>query len=173
MLELPEHIREEHLHMKLTKNIELQEMLCPCGCMGFVYNEDLVTGLQRIRNAANVLIGPYEVKIRITSGFRCKKHNQAIGGASRSYHTKGMAADIKLYIRDKGEIRWMKPSYMFWHVIMPLEAFNGVGVYRGGKGSKGFCHVDVRPLEKYEMWVDSGNYRIYLSECDKEGSLAT
>ena len=34
--------------------------------------------------------------IIVTSGFRCTKHNRRIGGAEKSLHTKGKAADIKI-----------------------------------------------------------------------------
>jgi uncharacterized protein YcbK (DUF882 family) len=32
--------------------------------------------------------------INVTSGYRCPAHNAAIGGASQSYHMRGMAADV-------------------------------------------------------------------------------
>lgn len=34
--------------------------------------------------------------ITITSGYRSKKHNEAIGGSKTSDHTKGMACDFKV-----------------------------------------------------------------------------
>lgn len=34
--------------------------------------------------------------IVITSGYRCAKLNAAVGGVPKSYHTKGMAADIRI-----------------------------------------------------------------------------
>ena len=40
-------------------------------------------------------IGP----IRVTSGYRSPTLNRAIGGSSRSQHSKGMAADIQ-FVRD-------------------------------------------------------------------------
>jgi D-alanyl-D-alanine dipeptidase len=40
-------------------------------------------------------IGP----IRVTSGYRSPALNRAIGGSSRSQHSKGMAADIQ-FVRD-------------------------------------------------------------------------
>lgn len=33
--------------------------------------------------------------IIVTSGYRCAKLNRAVGGASRSQHTKGQAVDIR------------------------------------------------------------------------------
>lgn len=39
--------------------------------------------------------------IIITSGYRCAKLNALVGGVPKSYHTKGMAADIRIEnIRD-------------------------------------------------------------------------
>lgn len=32
--------------------------------------------------------------LSITSGFRCNRHNKAVGGAEQSFHTLGMAADV-------------------------------------------------------------------------------
>jgi hypothetical protein len=36
--------------------------------------------------------------IRITSGYRCKELNEAIGGSKTSDHSYGRAADIEIYI---------------------------------------------------------------------------
>ena len=44
--------------------------------------------LQPIRNA-------YGKPIKVTSGFRCHKLNQAVGGSATSVHLRGYAADIK------------------------------------------------------------------------------
>ena len=35
-----------------------------------------------------------EIPFRITSGFRCPKHNKEIGGRPNSSHLRGLAADI-------------------------------------------------------------------------------
>lgn len=32
--------------------------------------------------------------LRVTSGYRCRELNRAVGGAARSHHLRGMAADI-------------------------------------------------------------------------------
>ena len=43
----------------------------------------------------------YGRPIVITSGYRCAKLNAAVGGVPKSYHIKGMAADIRIdNIRD-------------------------------------------------------------------------
>lgn len=51
-------------------------------------SDQLLTRLDLLR----VIIG---APIVITSGCRCKEHNAAVGGAERSYHLQGRAADIK------------------------------------------------------------------------------
>lgn len=40
---------------------------------------------------------------RITSGFRCRKLNGAVGGAPDSQHMRGEAADIHISCRETGE----------------------------------------------------------------------
>lgn len=49
----------------------------------------LAMGLERART---VLLAP----ITITSGYRCQRLNESIGGAKNSQHTQGLAADIKI-----------------------------------------------------------------------------
>ena len=76
----------------ISKNFSRKELACSCGCgFGMGTNDihiDLITILQRIRDA-------YKKPIVITSGCRCHRHNKEIGGAERSTHTFGMAADIQ------------------------------------------------------------------------------
>jgi len=74
----------------LSKNFSRSEFACNgknCCKNSAPVHPDLITALQALRD----LIG---FPLRIGSGFRCNKHNQAIGGASKSFHTLGMAADI-------------------------------------------------------------------------------
>lgn len=75
--------------------------------------------LQKLRD----LIGPIEV----TSGFRCKTHNKAIGGSKNSYHTKGLAADITA---------GMKPVNLAEKA--QEVGFKGIGIYST------WVHVDDR-----------------------------
>lgn len=51
--------------------------------------------LQKLcENVLEPLRKAYGKPIKVTSGFRCKKLNKAVGGASTSQHTYGQAADI-------------------------------------------------------------------------------
>lgn len=50
-----------------------------------------ILATQILQPARNAICQP----IVITSGFRCKKLNEMVGGKPNSYHLAGMAADIK------------------------------------------------------------------------------
>jgi zinc D-Ala-D-Ala carboxypeptidase len=63
------------------------ELSCKCGC-GALPEQRLMDLLDRIRE-------DFKAPIQVTSCMRCKAHNKTIGGAKNSYHTKGLAVDLK------------------------------------------------------------------------------
>lgn len=63
------------------------EFECPC-CGKDTVDDELVSQLNKARHEAGV---PFI----ITSGVRCADYNHAIGGAVRSPHVLGLAADIR------------------------------------------------------------------------------
>ena len=73
----------------LSTNFKVNEFSCKGkGCCSTVYiDSELVEYLQKIRDY-------FGMPVTINSGYRCAKHNKAVGGVANSYHTKGMAADI-------------------------------------------------------------------------------
>ena len=69
-----------------------QELACKCGrhCRGeYFHDEDFLDNLEALR--AEVM-----QPLQITSARRCKAHNRAVGGASRSQHLLRIAVDISL-----------------------------------------------------------------------------
>jgi hypothetical protein len=48
-----------------------------------------------VANILDPLREAYGKPIVVTSGYRCTKLNRAVGGAARSQHCKGQAADIR------------------------------------------------------------------------------
>jgi uncharacterized protein YcbK (DUF882 family) len=75
----------------------------------------------------------------LNSGFRCARHNEAVGGVKDSSHVKGHAADIAAFDA---------PS-RFKIVRALLDAgFDRIGV------GKAFIHVDDDPAKEPDvMWV--------------------
>lgn len=63
-----------------------EEFLCPCCGRGRPARL-LVLWLDLLRRAWD---GP----VRVNSGFRCAAHNREVGGAERSRHLLGCAADV-------------------------------------------------------------------------------
>ena len=73
--------------------------------------------------------------IHITSGYRCAAHNANIGGASQSYHTKGMAADS-----------WCSGLDVYAYKALLKECMLELGLQGGLQEypDQEFVHVDVR-----------------------------
>ncbi len=94
----------------------------------------LVTLLQKIRDK-------FGAAVTITSGYRTVAHNKAVGGATNSYHTQGMAADIVV----KGISSKRVAQYA------EIIGAKGIGWYE----SQGFTHVDTRGGQYY--WKDTGS----------------
>lgn len=108
---------------QLSENFHRSELQCR-HCGHLVLDTEALAALQRLRDALGR-------PVRVLSGYRCKIHNAAVGGATRSYHLTGQAFDI-----------WIEPDTdEFRHVAaLALEAgFTGFGVYSWG------LHLDTGP----------------------------
>lgn len=112
---------------QITKNFNLQEFACR-HCDAVKVEPELVRKLQQLRDHLGK-------PLVILSGYRCPKHNLAVGGAKDSYHVKGMAADIAAGPAGLSvtELAQLAEKY----------GFNGIGLYP----DNGFVHVDVRPYK--------------------------
>ena len=118
---------------QLSANFKSNEFACKgkgC-CSKVLIDEKLVTYLQRIRNH-------FGKAITINSGYRCAKHNKAVGGSSSSYHTKGQAADIV--------VSGVKPA----EVAKYAESLGimGIGLYETEKDGN-FVHIDTRTSKSF------------------------
>jgi uncharacterized protein YcbK (DUF882 family) len=85
---------------------------------------ELLKALEELRE----LVGK---PIEIRSAYRCAKHNRAIGGAPKSQHVEGIAADIAVKGMTTSALEFM---------VRKIAAFNGVG--RDDRG--GYVHADTR-----------------------------
>jgi len=70
--------------------------------------------------------------IIVTSGYRTPAWNKYVGGVKNSYHTQGIAVDVRVY--------GMQP-YDLAVYIAKLTEFKGFGI----NIKKNFVHCDLRP----------------------------
>jgi peptidoglycan hydrolase-like protein with peptidoglycan-binding domain len=75
--------------------------------------------------------------VTINSGYRCVKHNKAVGGASKSKHLEGKAADIVVSGIEPIEVAKYAESI----------GVKGIGLYEWG------CHIDTRTTKGF--WYSS------------------
>lgn len=87
-----------------------QELSCPC-CLKNTMDDDFMTLIEVIREEL-------DLPMSVTSGYRCDDYNKLIGGASRSWHTKGRAMDIK---RPSGAYTWKIVELAQKHGIRGIE----------------------------------------------------
>jgi hypothetical protein len=127
--------------MKLSENLSIAEATYSATALrkGIV-NKPTVTHLISLKAVANNIFQPcrnhFGKPLRVTSGYRSKELNKAIGGANNSQHSKGEALDMQstsgytnrelfMYIKDHltfdqligefpdnvGEFAWVHCSY--------------------------------------------------------------
>ena len=119
---------------KLTEHFYAQEFKCKCGSPHeYVVNDNLVDRLERLyKKLGNTIYGVSAVVIN--SGYRCAKHDKAVGGTGEGQHTIGTAADIICYDKNKKLI----PSKVICCVAQD------VGFPAIAKIDNTAVHVDVR-----------------------------
>jgi uncharacterized protein YcbK (DUF882 family) len=121
-------------HRDLSDHFAAKEFFCKCGiCMDQVIDIFLVGRLQILRDT----IGE---PIKITSGYRCERHNTQIKGSPNSQHLQGKAADIYVIGMDPSELAGR--AY--------INGFKGIGV------ASNFVHVDTRTSHNVKLWSYPG-----------------
>jgi uncharacterized protein YcbK (DUF882 family) len=124
---------EEYFVMELlTPNFTVKEMECKCGCGFCDFDLEFLDRLQALRD---ILKHP----LVITSGFRCVRHNEAVGGGKTSNHMAGIAVDISTWGMKSDDL------YKLMNGAIDL-GFTGIGV------AKNFIHIDTRK-GKAKMWL--------------------
>lgn len=104
-----------------------------CRCTNQDCNHTLVN--QTFRDQWEKFRSAWNAPLTVTSGFRCQKHNDAVGGVSHSRHSMGMAIDVSiegLSINDRADLIHLARTF-----------FDYVQVYTT------FIHMHVEP-EKHK-----------------------
>ncbi len=110
----------------VTDHFMYSDFICPCCDMlkivpGFYTH---VSILEKMRNEI-------DSPIIITSGYRCKSHNEEVCGAPRSWHLL-FATDITPEDRDQDKLETL------YEMAINL-GFGGIGIYET------HIHLDLRP----------------------------
>ena len=131
----------------LTSNGEpshftVKEIACKCGCGESIIKQEMLDKIEELR----ILI---KHPIIVISGYRCVKHNEAVGGANKSAHLTGEAVD---FYSPKLSLSQL---WLFVHKLK--EGFNGVGTY---PEYPPFLHCDI--LSRFSRWVHREDRYWYL-----------
>jgi uncharacterized protein YcbK (DUF882 family) len=128
----------------LTENFSRHEFACKCGCGFDTIDWELLSALQRCvdERAGLSLKTSAKLRIVVNSGCRCPAHNKAEGGKPNSYHLKGRAADIEVFLGGPANkispdtiADWFEKNYPHFG-IGRYKTFTHVDS-RGGKGWRG------------------------------------
>lgn len=127
-------IREYYLNTeknyKLDKNFKVGEFACKDGNFTCLIDDKLVAFLQFIRDY-------YGKPVKINSGYRTASYNKKVGGAGKSKHLIGQAADISIKgVTPKDIARLAEDMGIL-----------GIGLYDN------FVHIDTRDSKSF--WYSS------------------
>ena len=87
--------------MKISKNFTLEEFSRSETAQRLKIDnapgsEQIINLCALVHHVLQPLRDHYGQPVKISSGYRCPALNKAVGGASRSQHMRGQAADIKI-----------------------------------------------------------------------------
>jgi uncharacterized protein YcbK (DUF882 family) len=112
------------MNKQLSKHFNEEEFRCRDGSIKPI-DKALIEGLERLRELAG------NKSIHINSGYRSPTYNKKIGGAPRSQHVQGKAADITIAGFTPRQVAELAEK-------VPRFRNGGIGIYDT------FTHVDVR-----------------------------
>lgn len=139
---------------KISNHFHSTEFRCKCGCGVIKIDENLVNKLESIYAKLNAS------KCIISSGYRCSKHDKAVGGSGTGQHTKGLAADC-IYYDKEGKII---PSKYVICVAYDSNEFRGIA-----KIDNNYTHLDIRTSGYYKGDETVSNNSVWTNPCDYFG----
>jgi zinc D-Ala-D-Ala carboxypeptidase len=111
-----------------------RELACK-GTGQLMVNHDAMTKLQALRTALGK-------PLIVVSAYRSPEHNARVGGATNSYHMRGVAFDISMANHDPAEFERAARA----------AGFKGFGSYP----RQGFMHVDTGPRRAWGTPFSTG-----------------
>ena len=118
---------------KIAPNFQYKEFDCQgkgC-CSTTIIDKKLVAYIQQIRDH-------FGKPVTITSPYRCEVHNRRVGGATKSYHIQGKAADIVVQGVSSREVAKYAESI----------GILGIGLYETSADGY-FTHIDTRTTKSF------------------------
>ncbi|MDX1408408.1 MAG: D-Ala-D-Ala carboxypeptidase family metallohydrolase [Saprospiraceae bacterium] len=139
--------------MNLSKNFILEEFTkSQAALRRGLDNTPNTEQVENIRDLVDHVLQPVRTHfarpVIITSGFRSRKLNSAIGGSAVSHHMQGMAADFEIYGIANGVIaEWIAGNLPFTQLILEY--------YTPGVPDSGWVHVayDAQDLRQESLTV--------------------
>ena len=120
-----------------SKNFSESELACSC-CGKNEMTQETVDALQALRES----IGK---PLRLSSAYRCPKHNSKVRSTGKSGpHTTGKAIDIVC----SGKDAWELLSF----AMIRSKVWKGIGVSQKGKHESRFIHLDTIEADN-RPWV--------------------
>ena len=118
---------------KIATNFQYKEFDCHGSgcCSTTIIDEKLVAYVQQIRDH-------FGKPVTITSPYRCEVHNRRVGGATKSYHMQGRAADIVVQGVSSREVAKYAESI----------GILGIGLYETSADGY-FTHIDTRTTKSF------------------------
>ena len=117
--------------MQLTKNFNLSEFQCKCGCE---MPDNVLENVKQLAFSLQTLRDKIKKPIKVNSSYRCVYHNRSIGSNDSSQHVLGKASDIVI----KGQIPEQTANLIELLIENKEIHEGGLGVYNT------FTHYDIR-----------------------------
>ena len=101
--------------------------------------------------------------VRITSGYRCPKHNKDVGGSKHSLHIQGLAVDSIPILPASATDIAKGHALRYWTFSLIRAGFNGIGQTLPDKEGQIAIHADLRQLigKPPQIWALSDNLKEY------------
>ena len=136
--------------MKLSKNLSLDEVIySQTALRRDIDNTPTEEHIENLKYVAEKIFQPirehFGVPIYVSSGYRSKDLNEAVGGSPRSFHSHGMALDLDQDGRNKG----VSNADVFYFIKDNLQFTELIWEF-GTENNPNWVHVAIAPGREEE-----------------------